>query len=109
MAYNNNNFANQNNNQINNNEIMELARLSCLELTTAEQENLSEALSRTMEHFSVISSLSSDSGEPGGLPVEKIVSVEELRSDEPKTWSNDSLHSAAPDFEETYYFVPKVL
>lgn len=109
-ANSNNNFnnQNQNNNQISNNEILELAQLSCINLTGDEMETLSSYLGNILEHFAIIEGVNSNP-EAIALPVERIASLDELRADEPSSWRKDNLHSSAPDYEETYYFVPKVL
>jgi aspartyl/glutamyl-tRNA(Asn/Gln) amidotransferase C subunit len=99
---------NSNKNQINNQEINQIAQLSCIELSDAEMEALAESLSQTIEHFSSIDALVQTT-QAASLPVERKVTLDELRPDEPTPWSDTDLHMAAPDFEETYYFVPKVL
>ena len=108
MKNSNTNFININNNQINNQEILELAQLSCMELTAEEQTSLASSLSQTLEHFSIISGVA-DGNQAASLPVQRSASLAELRHDEAISWSEEDLHTAAPDYEETYYFVPKVL
>lgn len=89
-------------------EIEATADLAALELDEESLARLSRALATVLEHFEVIAKVEVP-GTLHGTPVERSVGLADLRPDEGRQQGVSSLHAAAPDFEEGFFFVPRVI
>jgi len=88
-------------------ELETTAELAALELDEESLASLFRALATVLEHFEVISGVEVSEA-PHGTPVERSVELAALRADEGMPQAVDALHAAAPDFEEGFFFVPRV-
>lgn len=94
--------------QISEEEIRVTAELVNIELDDDSAVRLRSGLVTMLDHFSVIRKVADSSDKRGG-PVEKTVDLDDLREDACVLSDSDAALEAAPDFEEGWFFVPRVI
>jgi aspartyl/glutamyl-tRNA(Asn/Gln) amidotransferase C subunit len=86
-------------------ETAELAAISCDEESLGV---LSRAFVTLLAHFEIISRVEILEA-VHGTPVERSVALGDLRTDETDQGVVTGLHQAASDFEDGFFFVPRVM
>jgi len=89
-------------------EIRVTAELAALELDAESAAALVDGLAVLLEHFAAIAEVGSPESVPAS-PTDNPVDLVSLREDRVEDAKKASLHAAAPDFEEGFFFVPRVL
>ena len=84
-------------------ELLKLAKLSALSLNTQEEENLRSQLQKTLSYIEELESYSSKSERSP----EKNINV--FREDRGIEKDSNEIVSQAPDTQDTYFVVPKIL
>ena len=93
-------------------EVRLTAQLSELLLDDKELPRLTEALKTMLGHFEVVSRVVGE-GKNTASPVEKLGRLSDCRPDERLTQSHSEddrkkLVEVAPDFEDEFFFVPRI-
>ena len=89
-------------------EIMITAQLAALDLDRSDRDRFATALNEILHHFEAISQI--DVAESSEIsPVVRQITVDSLRSDQPVVTQVADVRNAAPDFEEDFFFVPRVI
>ena len=95
-------------------EVRLTAALSELHLDDAELPRITAALEAMLSHFEVVSRVAGGDADDGATnPVENRVSLADCRADEPRAAGlpatvRRDLTAASPDFEDEFYFVPRI-
>jgi len=93
--------------KIDENEIIKVAKLARLELSTAEKDEFSKQLSGIIEYVEKINQLDTSAVEPADHVVE-LSNV--FRKDVvKKSFERHELEKNAPDFKDGYIVVPKII
>lgn len=88
-------------------EIRITAELSGIRLSPDDFQALRIALQNTLLHFEAIAGIDSD--DIHGHPVERIISLSETRQDLSLQKNPELLFKNAPDFEDGFFFVPRIV
>lgn len=92
---------------INLDQVRKVANLARLTLTTEEEQQFTEQLSDILDYFEQLSELNTDDVEPTtrAIDVKNITRPDRLESFE----NREALLEAAPEREEDFFKVPKIL
>ena len=86
-------------------DVIKVANLARLDLTEAEEEEFAPQLNAILDYFEQLQELDTDNVEP----TTRAIDVNNItRADEQQTYS-ESLLDAAPDREDDFFRVPKIL
>lgn len=88
-------------------EVLLTAELSQISLEEHEIPGILKALGVILEHFEAFSSINLEQGKQKS-PVENHVSLEDCRADIPIPGNRERISEIAPDFEDDFFFVPRV-
>ena len=89
-------------------EVKITAELAAIELDEHSLSELTKSLRVVLQHFEVISKIDVNSNVCSS-PIEKWVDMDKLRDDTPRTIDIGPVVRNAPDFEDGYFFVPRIL
>lgn len=93
---------------ISNEELKTTIVLANINVDEEEFTRLLDGLNKILEYFDVIS-LESNYREDSELYMQAEVSFQNLRQDKANRVSHAETKSNAPDFEEDYFFVPRII
>jgi aspartyl/glutamyl-tRNA(Asn/Gln) amidotransferase C subunit len=89
-------------------EISITAELAGLELSQEDFKTVKKALEKILEHFNIIEN-TGICEVTGGTPVEKPGTIDKARSDGELAVSTESFRQNAPDFEDGFFFIPRIV
>jgi aspartyl/glutamyl-tRNA(Asn/Gln) amidotransferase C subunit len=93
--------------QITREDIRLTAKLSQLPLEEEEIPRIAQAMSTILEHFSAFPAIPVETAELHS-PVERCCSLGECREDQPALGTRERIAEIAPDFEDEFFFVPRI-